>query len=83
VKKLPALFAALWLSALTVQPVLARTCPKLIKEGRDLLAHAKFSKADADKVSTLLDDSEKAHESGDHNTSMKKAREALSLLGKK
>lgn len=60
----------------------ARTCPKLIKEGQDLLAKAKVSKVDSDKIKTLLDDSDKLHESGDHAESVKKAKEALSLLKK-
>ena len=82
-KRMSLLVAAVFLSILTVQPVFARTCPKLITEGRDLLAKAKLSKVESDKIKTLLDDSEKAHESGDHTESMKKAREALSLLQKK
>jgi len=64
-------------------PASARTCPKLIKEGRDLLAKANYSKSDAAKIKGLLDESEKLHDSGDHGESVKKAREALSLLKKK
>jgi hypothetical protein len=61
----------------------ARTCPKLIKEGRELLAKASVSKADATRIKNLLDESEKLHDSGDHGESVKKAKEALSLLKKK
>jgi len=82
-RKFSPVFVAATLGILLAQPVWARTCPKLIKEGRDLLAKTKISKVDSDKIKTLLDDSEKLHESGDHAESMKKAREALSLLKKK
>lgn len=64
-------------------PGFARTCPKLIKEGRDLLAKASLSKVDVTKIKGLLDESEKLHDSGDHGESVKKAKEALSLLKKK
>jgi len=64
-------------------PAWGRTCPKLIKEGRDLLAKANYSKTEAAKIKTLLDESEKLHDSGDHGESVKKAKEALSLLKKK
>lgn len=64
-------------------PVSARTCPKLIKEGRDLLAKANYSKTEAAKIKGLLDESEKLHDSGNHGESVKKAKEALSLLKKK
>jgi hypothetical protein len=65
------------------QPVWARTCPKLIKEGRDLLAKSKLAKTEKDKAKTLIDESEKLHDGGDHGESMKKVREALALLKKK
>ena len=64
-------------------PAWGRTCPKLIKEGRDLLAKGNYSKSDAAKIKGLLDQSEKLHDSGDHGESVKKAKEALSLLKKK
>jgi len=47
------------------------------------LAKASIAKADATKIKSLLDESEKLHDSGDHGASMKKAKEALSLLKKK
>jgi hypothetical protein len=65
------------------QPVSARTCPKLIKEGRDLLAKSKLVKTEKDKAKALLDQSEKLHDGGDHGESMKKVKEALTLLKKK
>lgn len=67
----------------SVQPVWGNTCPRLIKEGRGLLASAKLSKADESKVKGLLDEAEKLHESGSHSDSVKKANEALDLLKKK
>lgn len=77
------LLGAIGLSLLLVQPAWARTCPKLIKEGKDLLASAKVPKADADKVKALLDESQKLHDAGNHGDSVKKANEALGLLKKK
>ena len=65
------------------QPVWARTCPKLIKEGRDLLAKSKLVKTEKDKAKALIDESEKLHDGGDHGESMKKVKEALTLLKKK
>ncbi|MSP41386.1 MAG: hypothetical protein EXR70_23105 [Deltaproteobacteria bacterium] len=65
------------------QPVWARTCPKLIKEGRDLLVKTKLVKTEKDKVKALIDESERLHDGGDHGESMKKVKEALTLLKKK
>ena len=65
------------------QPVWARTSPKLIKEGRELLAKSKLAKTDKDKAKALIDESEKLHDGGDHGESMKKVKEALTLLKKK
>ena len=82
-KKLSMLAAAVVLALLSAQPLWARTCPKVIKEGRDSLAKAKLSKTESDKVKTLLDDADKAHDSGDHDQAIKKAKQALALLNKK
>jgi hypothetical protein len=79
---LTAMLAATFVIALA-QPVWARTCPKLIKEGRDLLAKSKLAKTEKDKVKALIDESEKLHDGGDHGESMKKVKEALTLLKKK
>lgn len=78
----PVVFAAM-LAISFAQPVWARTCPKLIKEGRDLLAKTKLVKAEKDKAKALIDESEKLHDGGDHGESMKKVKEALTLLKKK
>lgn len=67
----------------SVQPVWANSCPRLIKEGKELLGKTKLGKADQDKVKALLDESQKLHDSGSHGDSVKKANEALALLGKK
>ena len=75
-------FAALLTIAL-VQPVSARTCPKLIKEGRELLAKSKLAQSEKTKAKSLIDESEKLHDGGDHGESMKKIKEALTLLKKK
>ncbi|MBI3063138.1 MAG: hypothetical protein HYY83_14300 [Deltaproteobacteria bacterium] len=67
----------------SVQPVWANSCPRLIKEAKGLLAEAKLGKAAQDKVKALIDESQKLHDSGSHGDSVKKAKEALALLGKK
>lgn len=82
-RRVGSLLGVISLLLLFVQPVWARTCPKLIKEGKDLLASAKLSKANEDKVKALLDESQKLHDGGSHGDSVKKANEALGLLKKK
>lgn len=71
------------LVGLPASPASARTCPKLIKEGRDLLAKSKLVKAEKEKLKALIDESEKLHDGGDHGASIKKINEALALLKKK
>jgi hypothetical protein len=68
---------------LSVQPAWANSCPRLIKEAKGLLADAKLTKANQDKVKALIDESQKLHDSGSHGDSVKKANEALALLEKK
>ena len=65
-KRFASLILAATLGMFSAGPAFARTCPKLIKEGRDLLAKASISKGDATKIKGLLDESEKLHDSGDH-----------------
>lgn len=67
----------------SAQPAWANSCPRLIKEAKGLLAEAKLGKAAQDKVKALIDESQKLHDSGSHGDSVKKAKEALALLGKK
>lgn len=67
----------------SVQPVWANTCPRLIKEAKGLLADAKLDKGDQNKVKALIDEAQKLHDSGSHGDSVKKAKEALALLGEK
>ena len=71
------------LAIFLAQPVWARTCPKLIKEGQDLLAKSTLAKAEKDKAKALIDESVKLHDGGDHGESIKKVKEALTLLKKK
>lgn len=66
----------------SVQPVWANSCPRLIKEGRELLSKAKLAKAEEGKLKALLDEAQKLHEAGSNSDSVKKANEALSLLKK-
>lgn len=61
----------------------ARTCPKLIEEGRETLAKVKLTKTDEDKVKALLDEAQKLHDNGSHAASVRKANEALGFLKKK
>ena len=81
-KKISTVVFAAMLAISFAQPVWARTCPKLIKEGRELLAKSKLAKTDKDKAKALIDESEKLHDGGDHGESMKKVKEALTLLKK-
>lgn len=82
-KKFSTLIFATALALGIAGPTWANNCPTLIQEGRDLLAKANYSKTEAAKITALLDESEKLHNSGDHSGSVKKANEALSLLKKK
>ena len=82
-KKAMTLLALAGLMLLSVQPAWARTCPRLIKEGRELLSGAKLAKANESKVKALLDEAQKLHDAGSHGDSVKKANEALDLLKKK
>jgi len=82
-EQLSLISAVLLISVMSVLPVWARTCPKLIKEGKDLLAKTKLSKTDTDKIKALIDESERLHDGGDHGQSLAKIKEALSLLKKK
>jgi hypothetical protein len=82
-KKLSTVVFAAMLAISFTQPVWARTCPKLIKEGRDLLAKSTLPQSEKTKAKSLIDESEKLHDGGDHGQSMKKAKEALTLLKKK
>ncbi len=58
---------------LITSPALAFQCPTLIKQANDALAKAK----------KLVDEAQKLHETGQHAESVKKANEALLLLGVK
>jgi hypothetical protein len=82
-KRVGSLLAVVGLLVLSSQPVWANRCPRLIKEGKELLTSAKLSKSDEEKVKALLDESQKLHDSGSHADSIKKANEALDLLKKK
>lgn len=77
------IFAAAVAMIATIGPASANSCPTLIQEGRDLLSKANYSKTEAAKITALLDESEKLHNSGDHGASVRKANEALLLLKKK
>lgn len=82
-KKALSVLGLVGLLIFSVPPAWANSCPRLIKEAKGLLADAKLAKGDQDKVKALLDESQKLHDSGSHGDSVKKANEALALLGKK
>ena len=82
-KKISKVVIAAIMAISFAQPVWARTCPKLIKEGRDLLAKSKLAQSEKTKAKSLIDESEKLHDGGDHGQSMKKIKEALTLLKRK
>jgi hypothetical protein len=77
------LLGVVTLLVLSSQPAWANRCPRLIKEGKELLSTAKLSKSDEEKVKAALDEAQKLHDSGSHADSVKKANEALDLLKKK
>lgn len=81
-KKLLAVFFALGLYFLPVYPAFANSCPRLIREGRDLLAKASLPVEQSNKIQALLDEAQKLHQSGNHGDSMTKANEALGMLKK-
>lgn len=81
-KRALALLGLFGLLIFSVQPVGANSCPRLIKEAKGLLADAKLTKANQDKVKALIDEAQKLHDAGSHSDSVKKANEALSQLKK-
>jgi hypothetical protein len=64
-------------------PSWANTCPRLVREGRDLLAKASLPAEQSKKIQGLLDEAQKLHQGGNHGDAMTKANEALDLLKKK
>jgi hypothetical protein len=82
-RQLSRIVALLAMALFSAQPLWARTCPKLIKEGKDLLAKAKLPDAETSKIRSLIDESEKFHDAGDHDRSLAKIKEALALLKRK
>lgn len=82
-KQISLIIAALVMAVVSAQPLWARTCPKFIKEGKDLLAKSKLSDSELSKIRNLINESEKLHDGGDHEQSLAKIKEALALLKKK
>lgn len=82
-KQVSLIIAALLMAVIFVQPIWARTCPKFIKEGKDLLAKSSLSDPARSRIKNLIDESERLHDSGDHEHSLAKIKEALALLKKK
>lgn len=82
-KRMLCILGVVSLLVFSVQPVWANSCPRLIKEGKELLTGAKLAKADESKIKALLGEAQKLHDAGSHSDSVRKANEALNLLKKK
>ena len=62
---------------------LASTCPLLIKQGKDAVSKLKADDPKAKEATAKLAEAQKLHDDGKHADSVKKANEALTLLGVK
>jgi hypothetical protein len=69
--------------AFTGGVAMASSCPKIIKEGRDAAAKMKADDPKVKEANTKLTEAQKLHDDGKHADSVKKANEALALLGVK
>ena len=62
---------------------MASTCPLLIKQGKDAAAKMNADDPKVKEANTKLVEAQKLHDDGKHADSVKKANEALALLGVK
>lgn len=69
--------------ALSAGVALAKSCPVLVKQGRDAAAKMKADDPKVKEALAKLDRAEKLHNDGKHADSEKTAREALDQLGVK
>jgi hypothetical protein len=82
-KKLITLTALVAGLSFAAGPALASTCPVVIKQGREAAAKMKADDPKVKQAVAKLDEAQKLHDSGKHTESLKKADEALMLLGVK
>src|SRR4029450_6787944 len=68
--------------ALPARAALARSCPKVIKEGREAAAKTKADDPKAKAAVAKLDEPQKLHDGGKHAESLKLANEATADLKK-
>ena len=74
------LFGSLIALSLMATPVLANSCPTLIKKAQDL--RTKMAGMDKDflkKIDDLIAKAQKAHDAGKHDESVAAAKEAIKL----
>jgi hypothetical protein len=62
---------------------MASTCPLLIKQGKEAAAKMKADDPKVKEANAKLTEAQKLHDDGKHADSVKKANEALALLGVK
>jgi hypothetical protein len=61
-------------------PAFASQCPRLIKQANDKIATMDQNSDKVKQAKALVEEADKAHKSGNHPESEKKAQEALALL---
>ena len=81
-KKLIAIMSMVTALAFT-GAAMASTCPLLIKQGKDAAAKMNADDPKVKEANTKLVEAQKLHDDGKHADSVKKANEALALLGVK
>jgi hypothetical protein len=62
-------------------PALAHQCPAMAAVAEDALAQSTADQATKDRITALIAEGRALHESGDHDGSVAKLEEALTLLG--
>lgn len=62
-------------------PALAFQCPALINQANEAMAKAKASDGKLTQAKDLVAHAQRLHDAGQHAESIKKANEALALLG--
>lgn len=67
--------------ALITSPALGFQCPGLIKQANDAMARMKAGDTKLKQAQDLVADAQRLHNAGQHAESVKKAKEALALLG--
>ncbi len=68
---------------LITSPAAAFRCPLLIKQANEAMAKAKASDGKLTQAKDLVAHAQRLHDAGQHADSVKKANEALELLGAK